>query len=163
MSISTPVLHGPVLEDRAGAGCGQEIPRQAPGAAGEVAHGTAEMRSWRDVAGAAASPPRCCWPGRWPGGGDTTGCSQVQCSQVQCSQGPPAQPLRRARRRLRWPAWRTSTGPPRTSSATCEATTCGSCWSRAPGDLQSRTCVLHLHLHLSYTCTCTCTCPGTAC
>ena len=45
MSISTPVLHGPVLEDRAGAGCGQEIPRQAPGAAGEVAHGTAEMRS----------------------------------------------------------------------------------------------------------------------
>ena len=39
MSLSTPVLRGPVLQDRAGTGGGQEVPRQAPGAAGEVATG----------------------------------------------------------------------------------------------------------------------------
>ena len=48
MSLPTPVLRGPVLEDRAGTGGGQEVPRQAPGAAGEVATGDqAETRTSR--------------------------------------------------------------------------------------------------------------------
>ena len=88
----------------------------------------------RDVAGAAAWPPRCWWPGRWPGGGDTTRWGPA--SQVQRSQGPPPRP----RWRTVGPAWRSSTGPPRTSSGTSAATTCASCWTPAPGEL---------HLHLS--------------
>ena len=47
MSLPTPVLRGPVLEDRAGTGGGQEVPRQAPGAAGEVATDQAETRTSR--------------------------------------------------------------------------------------------------------------------
>ena len=162
MSISTPVLHGPVLEDRAGAGCGQEIPRQAPGAAGEVAHGTAESRS--SCVMLQVRPPRHHAAAGQEGGQEVetlqgaarcsaARCSAARCSAARCSAarghhpspcgehegGCGGQPGAPAPGRHGHPA-------PRARLQRAEAAGAGHQVSCSPAPVS-----------------CTCTCPGTAC